>query len=167
MPATAGLQLLAEDGAPTAFMTELAALGIVDTAGVEGTGPAAGGSGYIFAVTPTMAHRFFNIASMVVPSNDTFFALGETGVALLDAAGVPRSDADIATDVAAMLAAYEAGTEENQAGAAGPDMAGPGLQLAGNTGASEGDGTVRALASPVWGYPSPSSVVRVTVAPVQ
>ncbi len=167
MAASAGLEALAEDGSAMGFMTELAALGFVNEAGVEGTAPAGGGSRYIFSVTPTMTHRFFNIHSMVVPSNDTFFALGQNGIELLDAGGVPRSDNDIAADITAALASYDAGTEINQAGAAGPDMAGPQLQAGPDTGAPEGDSTVRALASPVWGYPAPTSVLRVTVAPVE
>jgi len=62
-------------------------------------------------------------------------------------------------DATALLAAYDAGTELNQAGAAGPSMAGTTLagiplQAAPNTGAADGNGLVRLLVSPVWTYPS-------------
>ena len=98
---------------------------------------------------------------MLAPSNDTFMALDPGGVALLDASGNVRSNSDIAADIAAHLFAWDAGTEENQSGAAGPDQAGH--QSAPNTGASEGNGTVRMENDPVWPFPVPDSLVKVTI----
>jgi hypothetical protein len=114
-------------------------------------------------LAPDADHRFLSIESMVVPSNDTFIAFEPAGVALLDASGAPRSDGDIASDVAASLSAWDAGSEANQAGAIGPDQA-P-RQSAANTGASEGNGTVRVVNDPVWGYPAVEHTIRVTVTP--
>jgi hypothetical protein len=167
---SAGLQSLAEDGVGATLATELAANTHVLSKGVQGLTPIATGANFLFSVTPDMAHPNLSIVSMIAPSNDTFLALGESGVALLDATGTPRSDTAIATDVAALLAAYDAGTEANQAGAAGPSMAGTTLagiplQAAVNTGAADGNGLVRLLVSPVWTYPTVKSVIKVTITP--
>jgi len=168
---SAGLQSLAEDGASTAIIAELTANTHVASKGVQGLAPIASGANFSFSVTPDMAHPRLSLASMIVPSNDTFLALGETGVALLDATGTPRADSAIAADIAAALAAYDAGTEANQAGAAGPSMAGStllgavALQPAPNTGAADGNGLVRLLASSVWTYPTASSLIKVTITP--
>jgi len=161
---SAGLQSLAEDGVGTTLATELAANTHVLSKGLQGVGPINTGTSFTtFSVTPDMAHPNLSLVAMVAPSNDTFLALGETGVALLDATGVPRADAAIAADIQTLLAAYDAGTELNQAGAAGPSMAG--LQAALNTGAADGNGLVRLLASPVWTYPTVNSVIKVTITP--
>lgn len=165
-----GLQGLAEDGASAALVTELTANTHVALKGVQGAAPIASGASFSFNVLPDKAHPRLSLVSMVVPSNDTFLALGETGVALLDASGTPRSDGDIATDIAAALAAYDAGTEQNQAGAAGPSMAGTtlgniALQPAANTGAPDGNGMVRLLANTVWTYPAANSLIKVTITP--
>jgi len=165
-----GLESLAEDGDAAKLVTELSANSHVLKGAVQGSDPIESGAAFAFSVTPDKAHRFLSIASMVVPSNDTFLALGESGVALLDATGAARSDADIAADVTLLLAAYDAGTEANQAGAAGPSMAGKTmgtvlLQAAPNTGVADGNGLVRLLASSVWTYPSVASVIKVTVSP--
>ena len=165
-----GMESLAEDGAAATLLTELAASTHVLSKGVQGIAPITTGAGFTFSVTPDAAHPLLSLAAMIVPSNDTFLALGQTGVALLDAAGAPRSDAAIATDVAALLGAYDAGTEANQAGAAGPSMAGTTLlniplQAAVNTGAPDGNGLVRLQTSPVWTYPRVNSVIKVTVTP--
>lgn len=165
-PASAGLESLAEDGDPMKLLGELSAVAAVSASGVEGMAPAASGSGFNFQVTASTTHRFLSIGSMVVPSNDSFLALGQTGVELLTSTGSPRSDADITADVAELLAVFDAGTEQNQAGAAGPDMAGPGLQAGPNTGASEGNGTVRKVDVDLWPLPAASRLLRVTLEPM-
>jgi len=168
---SAGLQSLAEDGVSTALVTELTANTHVAAKGVQGLAPIASGANFSFSVVPDAAHPRLSLVSMIVPSNDTFLALGETGVALLDSTGTPRADSAIAADIAAALAAYDAGTEANQAGAAGPAMAGTTLlgsvtlQPAPNTGAADGNGLVRLLTSSVWTYPTASSLIKVTITP--
>ena len=79
-------------------------------------------------------------------------------------AGRPRSNLLIAADVAALLRAWDAGTEANQAGAGGHDMSPQ--QESYNLGEPEGDGTVRRQADPVWSYPSVRELVRVTIEPL-
>lgn len=58
---------------------------------------------------------------MIVPSNDIFFAFESEGFRLMNQDGTPRNDAEIAADIATQRLAWDAGTERNQAGAAGPD----------------------------------------------
>ena len=91
-------------------------------------------------------------------------AFGPGGIELLTEAGERRSNEDIAADIEASLLAWDAGTERNQAGAAGPDQAPH--QAGPNTGADEGDATVRMLNDPVWRYPMLSDVLRVTIIPL-
>lgn len=161
--ASAGLEELAEDGDGAALLAELEAAAGVGTAGIEGAAPLAPGDTVTFTVTATAAERFLSLAAMVAPSNDTFMAFAPAGIALLDDAGAARSDEDIATDIAAALAAWDAGTENNQGGALGSDMPPAGAP---NTGASEGSGVVRdAEDDPVWPVPEPSNIIRVMVGP--
>lgn len=170
-PASSGLEHLAEDGNPADLATEVAAMSGVGSSGVDNTamgasgpGPLSPGQSVQFSVTADAGHRFLSLAAMVAPSSDTFIGLDPGGIALLDASGNPRSDTDIANDIAAHLFAWDAGTERNQSGGAGPDQAGH--QSAPDTGASEGDGTVRQLGDPVWGYPAPLDLVKVTIKPM-
>ncbi len=167
MPASAGLQSLAEDGDGSTLLTALQAMTGVSASGVAGNGPIMSGGVFTTTVTVDATHRYLSLANMVVPSNDTFAAFGPSGIALLNEDGTPRSNEEIATDIAAEFIAWDAGTERNQAGAAGPDQA-P-RQSGPNTGANEGNGFVRLLSnSPqnsdsVWSYPNVSDVVRVTI----
>jgi hypothetical protein len=161
--ASPGLEHLAEDGASTTLLSEWAAESMISTSGVAGTAPFSGGNSVSFQVTPDATHRYLSIEAMLVPSNDTFAALGPIGVALLDSAGSPRSDNDIAADIMANLAAYESGTEANQGSALGPDMA-P-YQSAANTGANEGSAKARAI-NGVWPFPAVPQVLKVTLTPV-
>ncbi|MEM7675800.1 MAG: spondin domain-containing protein, partial [Myxococcota bacterium] len=125
--AAAGLARLADDGGPADLVAEMAADSRVANAAAEamvvgsGPGPLMPGASYQFMVSPTATERYLSLFSMIVPSNDTFLAL--TPVALLDEAGAPRTETDIAADITAALAAWDAGTEGNQVGAGGRDQA--------------------------------------------
>ena len=171
MPASPGLELLAEDGDPTALLGEvMPGAGILssDVVSVPVGGGAAGniapGEAFEFTVTPDATHRFLSFAGMIIPSNDTFAALDPVGVALLDAMGNPRAPEAVAADISTQLRGWDAGTERNQAGGAGRDMAPVGAP---NTGPSNGDGLVReADEDEVWSLPAAEDVVRVIVAPV-
>jgi hypothetical protein len=169
-PVSAGLELLAEAGDPSSFVSELGADGEVSSSGAANmpdgataAGPLTPGNSYSFTVTADAAHPQLSIASMVVPSNDTFAAFAPEGITLLESDGSNRPTADIAADIAASLRAWDSGTEANQAGAAGPDQAprhaGP------DVGPAAGDGTVRLNDDPVWVYPAVSDTVRVTITP--
>jgi len=161
--ASPGLEHLAEDGASTALLSEWSADSKVSSSGVAGTAPFSSGNSVTFQATPDSTHRYLSIEAMLVPSNDTFAALGPMGIALLDTSGNPRSDSDIAADVMTNLAAYESGTEANQGSALGPDMAPH--QSAPNTGANEGSARVRPIDG-VWLFPSIPQVLKVTLTPL-
>jgi hypothetical protein len=170
MDASPDLELLAEDGDPSGLLGDLMGMGGVDIAGVVDTplglgmpGPLAPGDSYEFTVTPGGASRFLSFAGMIAPSNDTFAA--SQGVALLDAGGAVRPAGVVAGDIATALLAWDAGTEGDQAGAAGRDMAPTGLP---NTGPSNGNGLVReADEDEIWSLPEATGVIRVIVAPVE
>lgn len=170
--ASAGLEAVAEDGNPMPLQmalgmdSEIASAGVqTRPVGADANGPLLPGNSYTFSVVADAEHRFLSIATMIVPSNDLFLAFGEEGIALLDEAGNPRSNAEIAADISATLEAWDAGTEQNQSGAGGADQAprqsGPGV------GEAEGNGTVRQLPDGVWHYPEAGEVVRVTIRPVE
>lgn len=169
-PASEGLEQLAEDGDFMPLVNALTgAAGVLSASaqpvadGASAPGPIAAGGSYSFSMTADSEHPYLSVASMIVPSNDTFFAFEPAGLRVLHEDGTPRSDEELAADIAAMRLAWDAGTERNQAGAAGPDQA-P-RQAGPNTGASEGPGTVTLLNDPVWHYPAPADVVRVTIEP--
>jgi hypothetical protein len=169
-PASRGLERLAEDGMAADLVSQLATVAAVKQVGVADTplgavspGPATPGQSYQFTVTADAAHRYLDIASMVVPSNDTFMAFEPGGIALLDPSGAPRTDVEILNDIILRLAAWDAGTELNQAGAAGPDQA-P-RQEAPNSGVMEGDGTVRPALFSLWPIPDTRQLIRVTITP--
>jgi hypothetical protein len=158
------IESLAEDGDPIPLFGDLgSAAGVIQVG--AGPGPLDPGESYQLTLTTVdTTYPFFSIASMVVPSNDTFVAFEPTGVRLVDDAGTPFTDAEIATEIASQLAAWESGTEANQAGAIGRDQA-P-RQAAENTGVDEGNGLVRFTEDdPVWAWPDADQIIRVTVGP--
>jgi hypothetical protein len=164
MPASPALEALAEDGDASGFAAAMAALPGTRAAGVQALavgasapGPIGPGESYQFTVEATTNMHHLSLATMVVPSNDTYLALDR--VPLLDGAGQPRLPAAINGDLARVLGAFDAGTEANQIGAAGPDQA-P-RQAGPNTGAAEGDGTVRPV-TPA-DTPAVTDMVRVTL----
>jgi 6-phosphogluconolactonase (cycloisomerase 2 family) len=163
--ASAGLEALAEDGITSTLVSELEPLVGTDV-GIVGSGavPLMATDVYTLVVTPTIDYPYLSIASMVVPTNDTFMAFGPSGIRLLDDSGDPITGTEL-LDATSEFIAWDAGTERNQAGAAGPDQ--PPRQAGPDTGADEGDGTVRLLNNPdpVWYYPALENVLRATIIP--
>jgi len=168
-PPSAELELLAEDGNPSMLKAMLSNLPNTMSAtqevptGGPGVAPIFPGERYSWSITGSAATPFFALASMIVGSNDAFVALGGGGIRLYDRNGTRLTDAMIAASVAQGLKAYDAGSEANQVGAAGPDAAAN--QTMAGSGAAEGDGTVRKLDHPAWKYPPVTDLVRVTVTP--
>lgn len=167
---TPGLIHLAEDCLTNPYYLELRerpGIGESSVATVmteDGTSPPIRpGDELSFTVTADPRYRFFNMASMPYPSNDMFVAFDPEGIALLDEAGNPRSDAALAEDVNAHFFAWDVGTEANEAGAGG-GFAIP-LQPELDSGAGEGDGTVR-LEAGVFRLPAVNDLVRVTLTPL-
>lgn len=174
-PASEALQRLAEDGNVQPLLElfadsgEVAASGFQNTPdGTSDTRPIFDGEEYRFTVTvPDGANRYLSVASMVIPSNDTFLAFFPQAISLVNPTTLePRSDID--QQIAQQLVAWDAGTERNQAGAAGPDQA-P-RQAGPDTGADEGPGTISILTpdnpEPVWEYPLLENVLRATLIPI-
>lgn len=167
-PASHGLETLAEDGDASVLAGELAASEDVAYSGVvalpnggDNGGPLMPGDMYRFVIEAKADAPYFSFAQMIVPSNDTFAAFRGSGIRLFNEDGTRRSAHDLAAEIATTPLAWDAGTELNQAGAAGPDQA-P-RQAGGNTGADEGNGTVRLIPDNVWDYPTAHEVVRITI----
>lgn len=168
---TRGMEALAEDCHAGPLADELRGLpGVRESEplfvpdGATEPGPLFDGDTYSARVTADATHRWLAFITMPFPSNDALITLGTSGIALLDEAGRPRSDQDIARDIEATWRAWDGGTEANQAGAAGHDMS-P-LQESSNIGMPEGDGTVRREPDPIWSYPNPVELVRVSIIPL-
>ncbi len=172
MTASASLEALAEDGTPTALIADVDAATDGEVLAVDAI-PADDLETILFTA-PTSAQPMLHFAAMIVPSNDTFIATGSAGVNVFNDEGDLLSEEEIENAILASLQVYDAGTEQNQAGASGADMA-P-LQSGPNTGASEGNGLVRVVTAgasgalnnePVWEYPRLDQLIRVTVSPAR
>ena len=175
-----GLESLAEDGDPAALAAELAAVEGVASgtfATPEGRidpAPAFPGERYRFTVDAHPGdHLFF--ATMLVQSNDLFYAPGERGIALFNPGGAPVDDrmtdevyVPVAGDITNHVQLWDAGTEVNETPGAGPDQA-P-RQTGPDTGADEEGGTVQEIDVMMSGdgfyYPAIADVIRVTIRPV-
>lgn len=167
-PASEALEKLAEDGDPSALVESIQGLsgfqagGVVDMPeGSDGPGPLTSGNEYVAVITPVPEAPYLSLATMVVPSSDTFLAPGPSGIRLLDEQGQPRSAEELAAEVRETFIAWDAGTERNSSGAGGRDQA-P-RQAGPDTGVDEGNGLVRRLDDSVWGLPPVEHLFRVTV----
>lgn len=166
--ASDGLESLAEDGDPEMLASELAAVdGVASGAFATPVGgadpaPAFPGESYSFTFD-AIPGDYLSFATMLVQSNDLFYAPDERGVGLFDAAGEPISG-DITDDIQL----WDAGTEVNEAPGAGPDQA-P-RQTGPDTGADEEGGAVHEvdvmMSDDGFHYPEIADVIRVTIRPV-
>ncbi|MEM9468382.1 MAG: spondin domain-containing protein, partial [Actinomycetota bacterium] len=153
--ASPGLEMLAEDGGPGLLVEELEAAGVGHYGaaaipdGETEAGPAFPGQTYTFTVAAADGD-YLNLASMLVQSNDWFVAL--RNVALFDGGEA------ISGDLTDQLRLYDAGTEIDQAIAAGPDQA-P-RQAGPDTGAADENTEVRGLDVELAGH------LTVTIEPV-
>ncbi|MDH5761198.1 MAG: spondin domain-containing protein, partial [Gemmatimonadota bacterium] len=157
-----GLEDLAEDGNPAALAGALGSDARVSEAGAfttpngaSGPAPAFPGESYTFTVMAEPGDRL-SLATMLVQSNDLFFAPSETGLDLFPG-GTPLSG-----DVSGMFILWDAGTEVNEEPGVGfnqaPRQSGP------NTGTDEG-GRVRPV-NDGYVYPDVPQVIKVTIQPV-
>ncbi|MDE2975521.1 MAG: spondin domain-containing protein [Gemmatimonadota bacterium] len=161
--ATAGVEAMAEDGNPGALGAEVLAKGGFRTADAffvpEGDavpGPLFPGRRYEFNVVAVHGERL-SFVTMLVQSNDIFFATAEEGIELF-----PGDDplTGIVTDNVML---WDAGTEVN--GKPGIDRWQLPRQLANNTGPDEG-GMIRLLDDEEFTYPAVDEMIRVTVTAV-
>ena len=160
MPATAGLEALAEDGDPSALAAHLGMLAGVSASGAfsvpigaGAAGPLLPGASYSFEFSASPGDRL-SMATMLVQSNDLVLTFADGGLALFSG-GTP-----VTGDVSAGLYIVDAGTEANQWPGVGPDQA-P-RQAGPNTGAADADDSVR-MVSDGFSYPAVTDLLRVTL----
>jgi hypothetical protein len=154
--ASAGLEMLAEDGMPDTLAASLAAFqsGAVSVGrGAAAPGPIMPPAGnFSFEITASPG-EMLSLATMFGESNDWFYTLADQP--LFDAAGRP-----IQGDFTHMVQLYDAGTEANEPPGFGPNQA-P-RQPALNTGPAEGS-VVRLVTDPR--FTDPAAVLHLTITP--
>ena len=160
--ATPGVEAMAEDGLPAALGAEVLAAGGYRTVGAFTTpvgdnapGPVFPGGKYEFNVVAVHGEAL-SFATMLVQSNDIFFATDREGIALFPG-DEPRTG--VVTD---MVKLWDAGTEVN--GKPGIDIYQAPRQLAPNTGPDE-DGMIGPV-DDEFSYPAVEEMIRVTVTSV-
>ena len=158
-----GLESLAEDGNPAQLAENVANMPGVFQSGIfaipigqEIPGPLLPGRGsYEFAIVATEAAQYLSFATMLVESNDLFFAPSDAGIRLFRFGGM------IEGDVTHHIQLWDAKTEVNEAPGAGAYQ--PERQIGPDTGTSE-TGAVRPN-SDSFIYPSVDEIIRVTITP--
>jgi hypothetical protein len=155
-----GLELLAEDGDPSALAAELPMKPNVAAAGVfavpegkDAPAPIFPGEAYTFRITAAPGARL-SLATMFVQSNDWFYAPGPEGIDLF-----PMKH-PLEGEVTMYLKLWDAGTEVNEPAGEGPNQA-P-RQMGKNYGPDE-NGVVH----DVMGVELTGPVIKVTVTPVK
>ena len=155
-----GLEGLAEDGDPAPLATSLSgATGILSSGvfntpvGAVGPAPAFPGESYSFMVTAEPGD-LLSFATMLVQSNDLFYAPDDAGMPLFN------GTTPVSGDVSSQIMLWDAGTEANQPPGVGSDQA-P-RQAGPDTGEDEG-GNVRLVDD---GFSYPNGVLRVTITPM-
>jgi hypothetical protein len=125
--------------------------------------PLSPGDSVTFNVTATAARQQLTFMTMVIPSNDAFIAANPAGVSLLSA-GDPINAAQIESNIRNTLRVWDAGTERNEAGGAGPGQPNPFIENSGQSasdGEDEGDGSIHRVDSPLM--PPVEAMLNVTL----
>lgn len=132
------------------------ASGAFDTPlGATGPGPLFPGDAYEFSFSAPPG-AYLSVATMMVQSNDFFFAPDGMGIALWDGAG-----AQVTGDLTSDLELWDAGTEADQEPGLGDDQA-P-RQAGPDTGADDPDATVRLAADTYGNLPAIADVIELTL----
>ncbi len=154
-----GLEALAEDGDPSILNASLNGVSGISSydvfntpQGTSSAGPLLPGQSYEFMIEAEEGD-YWSFATMLVHTNDLFYAFDENGIAFFDSAGNP-----ISGDVTADVSLWDAGTEINEYPGAGNNQPARG---GGNSGPAEG-GNVR-IVNDNFTYPSVSNSIRVTI----
>jgi hypothetical protein len=130
--------------------------GAFDTpVGAASPAPIFPGESYEFTVHAAPGHRL-SFATMMVQSNDLFYAPAGEGIALHDEAGDPVSG-----DVTGEIQLWDAGTEVNQEPGSGADQA-P-RQAGPDTGAADPDDLVRMADDDFGNLPAVAEVLSVEI----
>lgn len=122
--------------------------------GVAGDGPAGPGGNFTFEFDAAPGHSL-SFATMFVPSNDFFYAPGESGIALYDSSGNP-----VTGDVTDQVSLWDAGTEADQelgAGSEQPLIGGP------DPSTPDSNTAVRLAADAEGNLPSNDEVINVNL----
>lgn len=147
-----GLESLAEDGNPGPYAESTGGAVFAVPEGASDPGPLFPGESYTVEVEAAPGQNL-SLATMFVQSNDWFFSLGGSGIALFDTDGSP-----ISGDVTDLVALWDAGTEVDQTPGVGADQA-P-RQTGPDTGDADGDSSIRPVTDRTT-----SDYVRVTITP--
>ena len=154
-----GLEGLAEDGSPATLEASLmgkdgvSQVGVFNTpVGAGGPGPLMPGGSYEFTFTAEEG-AYLNFATMLVQTNDLFFAFEDAGLALFS------NGQAIEGDFTTELLLWDAGTEVNEYPGAGPNQA-P-RQAGANTGTDE-TGNVQEV-NDSFTYPAAADAIKVTI----
>ncbi len=157
-----GLEALAEDGSPGDLGTALegksgvASSGVFNTpTGASAPGPLLFGESYEFTFEAEEGD-YLSLATMLVQTNDLFYAFDENGIALFE------NGSPISGDVTAELLLWDAGTEVNEYPGTGANQA-P-RQSAANTGSAE-NGTVQVV-NDTFNYPDAVDAILISISPI-
>ena len=153
-----GLEALAEDGDPSTLDGTLkggpgfTATGVFNTPeGAGGPGPLLPGNSYTFSFEAEEGD-YLNFATMLVHTNDLFYAFDDDGIALFSNGNAVEGD------VTSNVQLWDAGTEVNEYPGAGNNQPARG---GANSGADE-NGNVQPV-NDNFTYPTVNSAIRVTI----
>lgn len=158
-----GLEEIAEDGNISVLQANLGSLsGEVDSGvfnspqGSSSTGPIRPGDTYQFSFD-AQQNEHLSLAAMLAATNDIFLGTSDNGIPLFNSNGTP-----ISGNVTSQFFWWDAGTEENEQPAIGPNTVTN--QLAQDTGIDE-NGTVELLSNvdDDFSYPAVNQVVQITI----
>jgi hypothetical protein len=153
-----GLESLAEDGSAGTLGTAVSGLEEVTNSGVFDTPTGANVPG---ALTPGGTYTFtfdaedgdyLSLATMLVHTNDLFYAFGDAGIALF------TNGSAVSGDVTSSLQLWDAGTEVNEYPGAGNNQPARGGAA---TGTSESNNVM--VVNDAFTYPNTASAIKVTI----
>ncbi|QDO95480.1 hypothetical protein FNB79_16380 [Formosa sediminum] len=158
-----GLEHIAEDGDVSELASAIGTLegqimgDVFNTpVGSSAAGPLLPGASYQFSFSAE-AGQALSFASMLASTNDVLFATEDTGIELFNANGTPMSG-----DITSYVYLWDAGTEQNEQPAFGPNTVGN--QLGADTGIDE-NAPVQLLSDVNDGftYPAVNAVLQITI----
>jgi hypothetical protein len=150
------LEALAEDGDPGTLSGTISSdysnSGVFNTpSGETSPGALLPGNSYTFSFSAEDGERL-SMATMLVHTNDLFFAFGENGISLFS------NGVAVTGDVTSQVSLWDAGTEVNEFPGAGGNQPARG---GGNSGPAE-NGNVH-IVSDGFSYPAINDMIRVTI----
>ncbi len=153
-----GLEELAEDGDPSILAaslsngTKASQSGVFNTPdGASGPGPILPGGSYSFTFKASEGD-YFNLATMLVETNDLFLAFDEGGIALFNN-GIALNG-----DITNLIELWDSGTEVNEYPGAGKYQP---IRGGGNSGPAEGGPVV--IVNDGFTYPAVNELIKITI----